>query len=255
MERETYAEGVPSWVDVSTPDTEKASAFYSALFGWEVPDLPPEAGGYKIAQIGGKSIAGIGPQQAPGPSAWMTYVNVADADATAAKVSANGGQVFAPPFDVMDVGRMGIFADPAGAVFGIWQPRSHKGAGLVNEPNTFVWNELVTTDTETSRAFYGAVFGWNGDTHGSGVGDYTEWKVDGAPVGGMMEKPATMPAEIPSHWLVYFAVDDTDKAVERIGELGGGVLQAPMDIEPGRFAVVQDPAGAVFGIIKTKGEA
>ena len=253
MERDSYADGVPSWVDLSTPDPEKAAAFYSGLFGWDVPELPPEAGGYRIAELNGRSIAGIGPQQNPGPPAWMTYMNVSDADATAAKVTPAGGQVFAPPFDVLDVGRMGVFADIEGAVFGVWQPRSHKGAGLVNEPNTYCWSELHTTNTDGSKAFYGSVFGWGEATQGADTPHaYTEWKVGDDTVGGMMQKSPDEPAEMPSYWLVYFAVDDADKAVERIQELGGGVLAPPMDIEPGRFAVVHDPTGAIFGVIKTK---
>ena len=82
MEIETYEHGVPSWVDLGTPDAAKASAFYSALFGWTVQQGPPEAGGYAIAELGGKPVAGIGPQQNPGPPVWSTYVNVDDADAT-----------------------------------------------------------------------------------------------------------------------------------------------------------------------------
>ena len=70
------------------------------------------------------------------PPVWMTYVNVDSADDTVAKVTANGGTVFAAPMDVMDAGRMAVFADPLGAVIGLWQPESHTGAQLVNEPGT-----------------------------------------------------------------------------------------------------------------------
>ena len=254
MEMTDYEDGVPSWVDLSTDDLPKARSFYSGLFGWNAPEGPPEAGGYTLAEIGGKPVAGIGPRMNPeAPPAWMTYVNVVDADATAAKVAPAGGQVFVEPFDVMDVGRMGIFADPSGAVLGIWQPRLHRGAGLVNEPNTYCWSELVTTDVEGAKAFYAAVFGWGANTQGEGPG-YTEWQVSGRSVGGMMQKPAEMPAEVPPHWGVYFAVVDADEAARRIGELGGTVVMGPMDIEPGRFAVAMDPIGAVFNVLALKAE-
>jgi hypothetical protein len=250
MEIERYEHGVPSWIDLSTPDPVRAKAFYAGLFGWEIFDGPPEAGGYAMAYLRDRAVCGIGPQMNPGPPAWSTYVNVDDADAVAAAVAANGGQVFVPPMDVLDVGRMAVFADPAGAVFGVWQARSHTGAGIVNEPGTLCWNELVTRDVAGAEAFYGAVFGWGHETSGNGPGAYTEWKLAGRSIGGMMRKPATMPAEVPPHWMVYFAVADADATVARITELGGTVFMGPMAIEPGRFAVASDPTGAVFSILE-----
>jgi predicted enzyme related to lactoylglutathione lyase len=254
MEFETYEHGVPSWVDFSSPDLEASRAFYGALFGWDVPPGPPEAGGYSIAMIAGKPIAGIGPQMNPDmPPVWMTYVNVDSADDVAAKVTAAGGQTFAGPMDVMDVGRMAIFADPAGAVFGIWQAGTHKGAAVANEPNTYCWSELVTTDVPGAKAFYNAVFGWGSVTHGAdGMGEYTEWKIGERDVGGMMQKPESMPAEVPPHWGVYFAVSDCDASAAKIGELGGAIFMGPMDIEPGRMAVAADPQGGVFNILAMK---
>jgi hypothetical protein len=252
MEMTSYEPGVPSWVDLGTPDVEGAAAFYTALFGWEIPPGPEEAGGYRIATIGDKRVAGLGPAMNPGPPTWTTYVNTASADDTAAAVTANGGQVFVPPMDVMDVGRMAVFADPVGAAFSAWQPKEHLGAQLVDEPGTWSWSELLTTDIPASKAFYGAVFGWGSETHGDGAGAYTEWKVSGRSIGGMMEKPPMLPAEVPPFWAVYFSVADTDAAVARVAELGGSTLMPPMDIEPGRFATVADPTGATFNVITLK---
>lgn len=255
MEIEEYEHGVPSWADLSAPDLPAARAFYGALFGWDVPEGPPEAGGYSLAMLRGKPVAGIGPQMNPkAPPAWTTYVNVDDADVIAGKVTEAGGQMLAPPMDVMDVGRMGILADPAGAVAGIWQARTHKGALIVNEPDTMCWNELVTTDVPGATAFYSSVFGWTAEPQGDPPA-YYEWRLSGRPIGGMMAKPAEMPAEVPPHWGAYFAVADADRSVERIGELGGRVLMGPTDIEPGRFAVAADPAGATFNVIALKSPA
>jgi hypothetical protein len=252
MEVESYANGRPSWIDLGVPDPKKAAAFYSQLFGWDVQEGPPESGGYAIAHLRGKAVAGLGPQQNPGPPVWTTYVNVDSADDTTAKVKASGGMAFMEPFDVMDVGRMAITADPLGAVLGLWQPKAHKGAGIINEPGTFSWAELVTTDIEAAKKYYGAVFGWGAETHGEGQGSYTEWKLGGQSISGAMPKPPMMPAEVPPHWSVYFAVDDTDKAVEQIKSLGGELVMGPMDIEPGRFAVVGDDQQAHFNIITMK---
>ena len=119
MEFERYEDGVPSWVDLGSTDLTKSREFYGALFGWNCPEGPPEAGGYTVCDLGGKTVAGLGPQMNPGmPPMWLTYVNVDSVDAAAAKVAAAGGTVFAPPMDVLDAGRLAVFADPLGAVIG-----------------------------------------------------------------------------------------------------------------------------------------
>jgi predicted enzyme related to lactoylglutathione lyase len=249
MEPDSYEDGVPNWVDLGTPDPAKAIEFYGALFGWEAEVGPPETGGYAIATLQGKPVAGIGPQQNPGPPYWTTYVKVSDAAATVARVQAHDGQVFVEPMDVMGQGIMAVLADPLGAPISVWQPLAFPGAGIVNEPGAYSWSELVTTDVAASTDFYEAVFGWGVQAHGEGPGAYYEWKIGERSVGGMMLKPPTMPAEVPPFWGVYFTVTDTDKAVARVNELGGGTIVPPMDIEPGRFAAVHDPTGAVFSVI------
>jgi uncharacterized protein len=250
MEVDRYDHGVPSWVDLGVPDIGKAIAFYSSLFGWQIEQGPPEAGGYSVALLRGRAAAGIGPQMNPGPPYWTTYVSVDSADDAVAKAKAAGGNVLMEPMDVMDAGRMGVIQDPVGAVISVWQPNQMPGAGIVNEPNSFSWNELVTTDIEKSKEFYKAVFGWGSQTHGEDSPmPYTEWKIGDRSVGGMMPKPPMMPAEVPPHWGVYFSVDGTEAAMDKVKELGGQVLMGPMDVEPGKIAVVQDDQGAVFNII------
>ncbi len=251
MEVTSYAPGTPSWVDLGTPDPQAAAAFYSALFGWEISEGPPEAGGYRMCMLRGLPVAGLGPQMnAEMPPFWTTYVSVADADETTAAAAAAGGQVIVPPMDVLDVGRMAIFADTVGAVISVWQPRAHIGAGIVNEPGSICWNELATRDPGAAISFYDAVFGWV--AHGTDMGDfvYTEFQVHDRPVAGMMPMGPQFPAEVPSHWAVYFAVADADASVARVTELGGSVHVPPMDIPMvGRFALCQDPQGAMFHVL------
>ncbi len=249
MRMESYEPGVPSWIDIGVLDQQLAADFYGALFGWDAPPGPEEMDGYRIAMVGDAAVAGIGPQESPGRPMWATYVNVVSADDTATSVVAQGGTVIVAPLDVMDAGRMAVFADPIGAAFSVWQPNQFPGAQLVNEPGTYSWSELVTDDVDASKQFYGAVFGWTFDTHGDGPHAYTEFKVGDRSVGGMMTRPLQMPAEVPPNWGVYFAVEDTDAAVERVKELGGALVMPATDIEPGRFAVVSDPAGGVFNVI------
>lgn len=250
----SYAPGTPCWVDLGTPDIEDAAQFYGALFGWSVEEgeNAEQTGGYRQATLRSKPVAGVMPLMQEGqPPAWSTYVSVADADATAAKVTEAGGSVLAEPMDVLDLGRMAVFADPTGAVFGIWQPGSFIGAELANEPNTFSWNELNTRDTAAAKEFYATVFGWTyEDMEVENVGTYTGLQVDGKSVGGMLDITGRVPDEVPAHWLTYFAVEDTDATLEKLKELGGSVSFGPIDIIAGRFAVVTDPFGAVFAVIK-----
>jgi hypothetical protein len=255
MEIDHYEPGVPSWIDIGSPNPQGAADFYGALFGWEAPEGPPETGGYRVAMVGDRSVAGIGEQAHPGPPVWATYIAVANTDETVATVLAAGGQVVVPAMDVLDVGRMAIFTDPVGATFSVWQAGTHPGAELVNEPGTWSWSELLTTDLEASKAFYGDVFGWTTNAQEAGsTGEYIEWQVGGRSVGGMMLKPPMMPADGPPFWAVYFAVADADAAVARVAELGGSVHMPPMDIEPGRFATVSDPFGGVFNVIALRSE-
>jgi uncharacterized protein len=248
---ESYASGTPSWVDLASPDVEASAAFYGTLFGWTADELPPEAGGYRIFHKDGIPVAGCGPIMMEGqPPAWLTYVSVADAEATMARVAGAGGTAFVQPMDVLDAGRMAVFADTTGAACALWQPKDHPGAGLVNEAGTLVWNELSTRDPAAAVNFYTHVFGWETSTNDMGGSDYTEWKLAGETVGGMMERPAEMPAEVPDYWLTYFGTDDCDATVTAAQDAGAAVFVPPTDIPPGRFAVLADPFGATFAVIR-----
>jgi predicted enzyme related to lactoylglutathione lyase len=251
VQKTSYDPGTPSWVDLGSPDPAAAADFYGNLFGWEIGEAgPPETGGYRMCLLRGTPVAGIGTQQQTGmPPYWTTYVSVADADSTTKEVRNAGGQVFVEPMNVMDFGRMAVYADPSGAVFSAWQPINHIGAGLVNEAGALSWNELLTRDVEGSKAFYGSVFGWTGNALKMGEMEYTEWQLGGASIGGMMEMDDNFPAEVPPHWMIYFAVADADATAAKVTELGGSVHQPPMDIPQGRFALLADPQGAMFSII------
>jgi predicted enzyme related to lactoylglutathione lyase len=253
-QRSDYAPGTPSWVDIGT-DVEAAKPFYCGLFGWNATAAGPveETGGYGIFMKGDQPVAGFGPAQNPGPPFWATYISVADVDTIAKKVEQAGGTVIVAPMDVMEAGRMAVFQDSQGGFVSAWQPGQMKGAQVVKEPGSLSWNELNTRDVEGSKAFYSAVFGWDTVTQTGGSMDYTECKVGGEPIAGMVEMAPNVPDQVPTFWLVYFAVDDTDAAVAKVTELGGSVSMPPVDIPQGRFAVVADPQGASFGVIKMAG--
>jgi len=253
-DRTSYEPGTPNWVDHASPDLDASIEFYGALFGWEVPEseIAEQTGGYRRAAKNGVDVAGMMPLMQEGqPPAWSSYVSVADVNATAAAVTGAGGSVIAEPMDVLGMGHMAVFADPSGAVFGIWQPGTFHGAGLVNEPGALAWNELNTRDVDGAKAFYGAVFGWAfEDEDVPSGGTYTTIQLNGNPVGGILDMAARgVPEEIPAHWQVYFAVEDTDAAIAQATERGGSVMVPPMEVPAGRFSILVDPHGASFAVI------
>ena len=247
----SYAAGTPSWVDHATKDIGASNSFYGTLFGWEAEDQGEDMGHYTIMRKGGKTVAGnMAAMTADQPSAWVSYVSVEDADATVALAKKAGAMVFVEPMDVSDIGRMAVFADPTGAAIGVWQPKTFQGAELANEPGSFAWSELNTRDVPAAKTFYSQVFGWEPNDLDMGGMGYTEWKSGDKSLAGMMTMPDMVPAEVPAHWLVYFGVDDTDATVSKATELGATTLMPPTDIPPGRFAVLSDPDGAAFAVIK-----
>jgi predicted enzyme related to lactoylglutathione lyase len=253
-ERTSYAPGTPSWVELASPDPDASARFYGALFGWDAEEAGPaeETGGYRMFRLGGRSVAGMmGIQGAGQPPAWSTYIATDDADGAAARAKDAGADLIVEPMDVMEAGRMAFLAHPAAGFVGVWQPRQHSGAQLVNEPNTFAWSQLHSRDVEGAKAFYRAVFGWTTHDEEMGAMTYTVVEVGDRGVAGMMPMPEQIPAEAPAFWLTFFAVDDCDATVARAEELGGTVRVPASDVAGvGRVAVLADAHGAAFGVIK-----
>ena len=179
------------------------------------------------------------------PVAWGPYVCSSDVAASVVAWESAGGSVISPPMEVGDLGSMAIVADPFGAVLGVWQPAVHTGAQVYGEPGAMCWIELTTSEVDGSKAFYAQVFGWGL----GGGGEYTEFHVGDGSVAGMMAPPME---GIPTYWGVYFAVADVDTSCAQVNGLGGTVHVPPTDIEPGRFAMVADPGGAMFSLITLK---
>jgi predicted enzyme related to lactoylglutathione lyase len=271
-ERDGYPAGVPCWIDTTQPDPDAAAEFYSGLFGWDLEDIMPPGSPIKyfIGRIRGGDVAAVSsrPEGAPPGAVWNTYVWVDSADEAAAKVRDAGGTVIGEPFDVMDAGRMAVFADPEGAVFAVWQAKEHKGAQVVNEHGSLNFNGLNTRDPEAAKAFYGAVFGWGTIGLGGGAemwtmpgyGDHLErdnpdlrkqMAEVGAPEGFEDVVASISPIgddqpDVPAHWSVTFGVDDADATAAKAEELGGKVVVPPMDAPWVRTTVISDPQGATF---------
>ncbi|MEU9732843.1 VOC family protein [Streptomyces sp. NPDC048002] len=252
-----FVNGAPNWVDVGTSDIAGATSFYRALFGWEFRSAGSESGGYGFFQLDGRTAAGgmqITPEQ--GPPGWNVFFRSQDADATARAVERAGGTVLMPPGDVMDKGRVAMFADPSGVRFGVWQPDVLTGLDVVAENGSLSWAELYTRDVARGAAFYAAVFGWETSGVSFPGGVYTCVNPAGAGEDAMFAGLVDL-ADDPSgtetepYWLPYFAVEDVDGVVARAGELGGKVRMPATDIEGvGRMAKLDDPYGARFAVMR-----
>jgi len=247
--------GTFCWTELSTTDDAGARRFYTSLFGWG--ENTQEMGGgqtYTMLKLGGGDVGGLqrmddNARKSGVPAHWLNYVAVTSADQTAAKARTLGGKVLAEPFDVMDAGRMAVLQDPAGATFAIWQANKHIGTSVRGEPGAPAWTELLTNDVEGSKAFYTQLFGWTSEPF-PGPMPYTIFRTGDAQVGGMMAITPEMGPMRPG-WGVYFEVSDADATIDKAAGLGATVCVPAMDIEGvGRMAMLMDPQGAAFSIIK-----
>ncbi len=251
-----HAPGTFCWADLATSDREGARAYYTKLFGWETFNdemMPGEP--YVLFRNQGRDVAamyrlmpGVHPEGTP--AHWLPYVAVESADRTAERARQLGGKEMMAPADAHDHGRMAVLQDPIGAFIAVWQAKKTPGAQVLGEPGSIAWVQLNASKPDDAKPFYTGLFDWQ--SHDSAMADgggYTTWLSGPEPRGGMMAMPPG--AGAPSHWLVYFAVDDVDAAVQRSRELGGAEYVKPMDIPGmGRFAVLADPQGAAFAVVR-----
>jgi predicted enzyme related to lactoylglutathione lyase len=242
------------WHDLMTTDIDKASEFYSQLFGWQLNDVDMGGGTYKMIQSGETNIGGlVSLDEAHGaPSHWVAYVTVDDVDAAVQRANAQGGETLVPTTPIPEVGKFAIIKDPSGACISPFQGDQPDTPESDAPPpaGQFCWDELLTNDPEGAARFYGELFGWTEEKMDMGeMGTYRIMKRGERFGGGIMRMPPQ--AEAPPHWLSYVAVEDVDQWAEKVTQLGGQIFCPPTDIPNiGRFAVAADPTGGMFAIYK-----
>ncbi len=241
------AHGALTWMDLTTPDLEGAKRFYQQVFGWDYLDLGEQFGHYHYALANGRPAAGIGqsPPYMPMTSVWTMYLASAEGDIE--RVQALGGQVMLEPMTVGDAGKMAACADPTGALFGLWQPIDFIGAAVEAEHGSLAWSEVNTRDAAGACDFYGKLFGLTADKAGDRA--YYFMKRGDVPLFGVMQMDEQW-GDLPPHWMGYFAVDNTDAAVERVLAAGGSVSVPAFDTPFGRIAVIVDPYGAAISLVQ-----
>lgn len=245
------------WYDLATNDAEKAKPFYMGLFGWTIKTMGAEFGNYDMWHNDGSEFSGImpiGPEQQGVPPHWLSYLHAPGTiEDLVTKAGELGGTVMQPVFDIPTVGKMAILADPQGAVVAPFESIPRRGARSIGmgKPGAVAWNELMTTDPAAAAAFYSAIGGFSSRVADMGTGPYTLLDNEQGPNAGIMKMPDDVPH--PS-WLTYFEItqDSMDEALAAVTRLGGQVGMGPMEIPTvGTIAVVGDPTGAWFGLMKS----
>ncbi|MFD3336369.1 VOC family protein [Streptomyces sp. NPDC058700] len=249
-------EGTPVWTDAMFTDVEGAKTFYGDVLGWTFGESSSEFGNYTQAYKNGKAVAAVVPpmpgQDGEPQSAWCLYFASPDVSATAERIRSAGGTVLMEPMQVDDFGSMCLAREPSGAVFGIWQGGTHEGFELEGESGSYVWSEVFTREPGKADDFFSTVFGYRSRTMRDGDADYRVFDLGADPLLGRMVMPEEFPPEVPPYILVYFAVDNCDKAVEAAGRLGGRKVLGPLDSPFGRYAAIMDPQGATFAVIDVR---
>ncbi len=253
---EKHAPGAFCWIELSSTDQNAAKAFYSSLFGWTIDDQPMGPGEtYTMFQIDGRPAGAAYTMQAEerasgAPPHWNLYIAVESADDAASRAKELGATIYAPPFDVMDAGRMAVFGDPTGAAFCVWQAMKHQGIRITGVDGTLCWADLSTPDPEKAGKFYAGMFGWKISASEKDPSGYLHIQNGEAFIGGIPPIAHRDP-HVPAHWLPYFQVSDVDATTALAQRQGAKVHMAPVSMEGvGRMAYLADPQGASFAVFK-----
>lgn len=245
--------GAFCWNQLNTPDLTASKAFYEGLLGWQI--LEEAMGGMPMHVITtGTAMVGDVmplPEEVKTPAHWLSYVWVQDIDRVVARAQALGATVILPVTEIPEVGRIAVFADPRGAMVGVYASAHDPASPQPSGPGTFCWFECATRDLEGLKAFYGDIFGWTAKTETmSGNMQYTLLHRGEDQVAGLMAMEGESWGEIPDHWMAYVAVADIEATVAKVEGLGGVVCVPVTDIGIGRFAVINDPVGAYLSVFQ-----
>lgn len=246
-----HAHGMPCWVDTSVSTSLQRQGlidFYSALFGWEFDVNAPETGFYSIARNKGKAVLGIG-EQPGGQGQWVTYFSTSDIERTAERVKDNGGNVFVPPMQVMDVGWMALVMDPTGAVHGLWQPITFPGFEVVYEPNSLGWFDHVSEDAQKAAKYYENVLG-------NGIEPDSQENMTILRRGEQWFASLTQEesANQPPQWTPVFVVESLDRTKEQVKELGGTIVIDEIAVPGSAISIFQDPVVGSHVTVMRAGE-
>lgn len=252
------AHGKFVWYELMTTDTKAAEEFYNDVVGWTSEDAGMPGADYTLFKTEGDvRVAGLmtmpeGALKMNAPPAWLGYIGVDDVDASAKQLKELGGTVHREPEDIPNIGRFAIVTDPHGAVFALFKGDGEMPELAQNANGNVGWHELMAGDLSVEFPFYQKMFGWGKDEamDMGEMGVYQLFSHNGAQIGGMMTKPAEIPAP---YWGYYFNVAALDAAVERATSRGARVIMGPMEVPGGAWVIgAVDPQGAYFSLVSMK---
>lgn len=253
--------GTPIWYELMAKDPAGARRFYDQVVGWKIDEAPPAgmAMDYRMIAAADGFVGGLATlteamcAQGARPC-WMMYLGVDDVDACVADVTAAGGQVHLPAFDIPNVGRIAMLADPQGATFYVMRGSTQDATSTACDPMNpghGAWHELHTTDGVAATDFYAEQFGWKRETamDMGEMGKYQIFSIGGKALGGIMRDPQFPQPD----WLIYFRVNDIEAAAGRIRAAGGQVVFGPSEVPGGDWIVNgRDLEGALFALVGPK---
>lgn len=240
------------WHELAVPNPDAVQSFYTALTPWKT-QLWDQSPDYTLLTNEGTPLGGIArltdDLAARGvPPHWLPYVSVYDVDACARQAVSLGGQLRMGPREVPNIGAWAVVADPQGAILGIYEPATEPPPAGAARVGDFSWHELTTSDFKAATEFYRAMFRWEqvSDYDMGEMGVYRMFGQSGETYGGMFNRNPTMP---PPNWLSYVRVGDVKSLVGKVTQLGGTVLNGPMEVPGGDWiAQCLDPQGAAFAL-------
>lgn len=247
--------------ELRSTNPSASTAFYGELFGWSVREsLLGPLGPYFTfhadgSQRAGMCVLGPGPVRGGIATQWLSNVACDEVDAEVERALSLGAQILAAPQSVTDRGRVAEIRDPAGSVLCLWEGWGHAGIGATGPPGTLAWTQLNTPSPEAVRRFYTSLFGWRHRREVLRSGHaYTRWRTECGDFGGAT---ATYDGGIGgSQWIPFFAVRDVAASHALASRLGAKTFVLPSRaLSIGQCAVLRDPLGATFGLIRRRATA
>ncbi len=229
------------WHDLVTPDVRTAGKFYEKLFGWKIN----YRGQYAEIRNGGKLIAGISQVKPTHKKAqegvWLPTISVADPDAAAARVTANGGKILKGPLDMGQRGQTILISDSQRADLVLLKAKGGDPSDTQAAIGDWLWDEIWTNNPVATKKFYTSVFNYNTASSGR---DYQIFKHQGKWRAGIRYLKDRKKQVL---WVPVVRVADPQALAQRAKKLGGVVWTHP-DKSPtrGNTVLIADPTGALF---------
>jgi len=252
-----YYPGKFVWFDLVTDDPTALRQFYGSVFGWKFHTVGKPPASYALIENAGDNIGGLfyhaRPSGASSSARWLSLISVPDPAASVRYVEQHGGKVIAPLATIAGRGTHALFRDPQGAVFGVLKSESGDRPDTPVETGDFFWTDLLAPDPAKATEFYVGLAGYEATDREANTGaKRVVLSSEGYARAGIVPLPA--PIKQPG-WLPYVLVDDVAGTLQRATAAGGRVLLQPRpDLLNGNLAVIADPRGGVFGVVRWSGD-